>query len=223
LRENISSKGANSYYYAHSRPTNVPANAKTIRGDGIISGGPPQKIEPPGSAVVSDDNTDDEVEALRQEVEDLRLKLRANKPGGVPSRVVHVAKYSFCDDGPKVKIYVELEATLLTAREKCRSPPSLMTGTGGIWSNFTASSAEVHVITMCRKPFWAPNDDAVIKHILKLEPLVHDITPGRCACKVVEEKGRIVLSLRKADPEKIWRQVTTQVMKKAPTEPDLDT
>jgi hypothetical protein len=198
----------------------MPANAKIIRGKGIISGGPPRKIE---AGPISDAPcTADEIASLRQEVEDLRVRLRSIRSGGVPSRVVHVTKYSFSDDGLRVKIYVHFDQTLLDFREKTKLPPSLITGTAGIWSHFTASSAEVHVMTMVRKPFWAANDDAVVKHVLKLDMLVHEIIPSKCSCKVVAEKGRLVLSLRKADPKRPWQQVTQTRPPEPPEDPNGD-
>ncbi len=41
LRESIKQYGSNSYYYAHSRPMDVPADAIVRGGDGVVTGGQP--------------------------------------------------------------------------------------------------------------------------------------------------------------------------------------
>uniref|UniRef100_A0A7S3UK11 Uncharacterized protein n=1 Tax=Oxyrrhis marina TaxID=2969 RepID=A0A7S3UK11_OXYMA len=78
LRANIKEKGANSYYYAHAKPPEIPAHAKVVSGPGLITGGPPELIS-------RDESID--------------------KPAGKPR--ITVTKFSWLDDGDKVKIYVE--------------------------------------------------------------------------------------------------------------------
>jgi hypothetical protein len=51
LRANQQNKGQNSYYYAHTRAYEVPADAKVVEGPGLITGGPPVKLESVDAAV----------------------------------------------------------------------------------------------------------------------------------------------------------------------------
>mmetsp|Transcript_93603 Transcript_93603/g.166538 ORF Transcript_93603/g.166538 Transcript_93603/m.166538 type:complete len:187 (-) Transcript_93603:21-581(-) len=78
LRQNIETKGENAYYYAHSRKFEVPADAKVISGPGLVTGGPPVKLEAEAAILASERRT----EAIRN--------------------------FSWADDGAKVKVYLQL-------------------------------------------------------------------------------------------------------------------
>jgi hypothetical protein len=45
LKHNQETKGTNSYYYAHTRSFEVPADAKVVSGPGLITGGTPVLLE----------------------------------------------------------------------------------------------------------------------------------------------------------------------------------
>ena len=79
LENSINSYGSNSYYYAHSKSKEffVPEHATVVSGPGIITGGTPVKIATGEPVLVSG--------RVRRKIE----------------------KYSWCDEGDKVRIYVD--------------------------------------------------------------------------------------------------------------------
>eukprot|EP00439_Symbiodinium_sp_Y106_P069706 s2740_g12.t1 len=85
LRQNIQSKGENAYYYAHNRKFEVPPEARVISGPGLVTGGPPVKLEV--EAGQSEQSSERQVHALRN--------------------------FSWTDDGTKVKVYVQLPPDVL--------------------------------------------------------------------------------------------------------------
>mmetsp|Transcript_80745 Transcript_80745/g.127547 ORF Transcript_80745/g.127547 Transcript_80745/m.127547 type:complete len:193 (+) Transcript_80745:30-608(+) len=88
LRENIQKKGENAYYYAHNRKFEIPPDAKVISGPGLVTGGPPVKLD---------------IEANGSPAE---------------KRVEAIRSFSWTDDGGKVKIYLQLpEGTLQDASQ----------------------------------------------------------------------------------------------------------
>ncbi|CAJ1444795.1 unnamed protein product, partial [Effrenium voratum] len=88
LRENIQKKGENAYYYAHNRKFEVPADAKVISGPGLVTGGPPVKLDIEANAP----SADKPLEAIRN--------------------------FSWTDDGGKVKVYLQLpDGTLQDASQ----------------------------------------------------------------------------------------------------------
>lgn len=79
LRDNIESKGANAYYHAHSRKFEIPEDAKIVSGPGLVTGGPPVKLESEEQVVKEAD------------------------------RVINIKQYSWADCGAKVKVYVPMD------------------------------------------------------------------------------------------------------------------
>jgi len=79
LRENIENKGANAYYHAHGRKFEIPEDAKIISGPGLVTGGPPEKLESDAQLLKEDD------------------------------RIINIKQYSWADCGAKVKVYIPMD------------------------------------------------------------------------------------------------------------------
>ena len=77
LRDSIKTYGSNSYYYAHSRKIEIPADAIKVEGEGLVTGGNPVLLK---------------VGAVNEQV----------KPVGK-----RLTFYSWADSGESVKIYIE--------------------------------------------------------------------------------------------------------------------
>lgn len=88
LRESIKQYGNNSYYYAHSRPIEIPSNAIIREGDGVVTGGQPVLLA----------RSSDSAASLAK-----------------PKR--KITAFSWLDDNEKVKIYVEDAEWLRRASE----------------------------------------------------------------------------------------------------------
>ena len=113
LAANNELKGSNSYYYAHASSNTwaVPADARTIEGEGLThTGAGPRRLDgaPADDAAADDDATDAVVEGLRQEISRLRARL------GPSTRVdsAQIKNYSFSDGEDSVKVYVRRAAFL---------------------------------------------------------------------------------------------------------------
>jgi len=90
LWQNIAEKGHNAYYFAHNRHFEVPANAKIRSGPGLVTGGPPVKIDSEGASL------NDAKEALP------------------------IKDYSWAESGAsKVKVYVTFSQEALGDKELC--------------------------------------------------------------------------------------------------------
>jgi hypothetical protein len=83
LQANIKAKGDQSYYYAHARKYEEDESAIKLEGDGIITGGPPVLIHRSDSSVFAG--------------------MRSEK----------ITRYSWFDDGPKVKLILEFDFEVL--------------------------------------------------------------------------------------------------------------
>lgn len=79
LRENIQNKGANAYYHAHGRHFEIPKDAKIVSGPGLVTGGPPEKLQCEGELLKEND------------------------------RIINIKQYSWADCGAKVKVYIPME------------------------------------------------------------------------------------------------------------------
>merc|ERR1719191_1552139 len=78
LHQNIAQKGAHAYYFAHNRHFEIPEDCKIISGPGLVTGGPPERIEAEESAPIAT----------------------------VEERTIWVKDYSWADASSKVKIYI---------------------------------------------------------------------------------------------------------------------
>jgi len=77
LRESIKTYGSNSYYYAHSRKIDIPADAIRVEGDGLVTGGMP-----------------------------VLLKV-GDVPTFTAAATKRLTAYAWADSGETVKIYIE--------------------------------------------------------------------------------------------------------------------
>ncbi|CAK9094376.1 DNA topoisomerase 2 [Durusdinium trenchii] len=77
LRQNISQKGENAYYFAHNRHFEIPEDAKIISGPGLVTGGSPERIK------------EDCAELIKEE------------------RIEWIKDYAWADAGTKVKVYID--------------------------------------------------------------------------------------------------------------------
>ena len=89
LRDSIKTYGSNSYYYAHSRKIEIPADAIRVEGDGLVTGGMPVLLK------VGDAPT--------------------TTAGIVTKRLT---AYSWSDSGETVKIYIEDSDWLASAEAR---------------------------------------------------------------------------------------------------------
>lgn len=79
LEASIQQKGERSYYYAHKKREFTTENAIVLEGNGIITGGPPQLLGTQDSGSFSE------------------------------TRFDKITRYSWYEDGGKVKIIIELD------------------------------------------------------------------------------------------------------------------
>merc|ERR1712187_911997 len=87
LRQNLSQKGDNAYYFAHGRHFEIPEDAKIISGPGLVTGGPPELLEKTDTLLKEND------------------------------KVIQIKEYSWADGGAKVKIYISCEGFSDTLRD----------------------------------------------------------------------------------------------------------
>jgi len=85
LQEDLDRKGTNAYYHAHNRDYVVPDDAKVVRGEGLVNGGPPVLLEVGAETTTEDDRT------------------------------MWLKDYSWSDSGKKVKVYVPIAEGVLPA------------------------------------------------------------------------------------------------------------
>ena len=178
------------YYYAHAaKAWEVPEDAKTISGEGLThTGQGPRRLD--GDAATADDAPDDQsMEGLRQEVARLRARLadkRVRRPETVPLK-----KYAFADGGETCKIYIEFAAGELRARRTGEDGSARHCLDAGVVASFERRRVRVVVVVPD-----AAGDDSRREFAVNL---ACDIVPKHCSYKVVPEKNRVVVSLRKAE------------------------
>ena len=179
------------YYYAHAaKAWEVPEDAKTIRGEGLThTGQGPRRLD--GAAATAGDAPDDEsMEGLRQELARLRARLadaaRVRRPETSPLK-----KYAFADGEETCKIYIEFAAGELRARRTEEDGSARHCLDAGVVASFERRRVRVVVVVPT-----AEGDDSRREFAVNL---ACDIVPKHCSYKVVPEKHRVVVSLRKAE------------------------
>ena len=179
------------YYYAHAaKAWEVPEDAKTISGEGLThTGQGPRRLD--GAAATADDAPDGEsMEGLRQEVARLRARLadaaRVRRPEAVPLK-----KYAFADGEETCKIYIEFAAGELRSRRTEEDGSARHCLDAGVVASFERRRVRVVVVVPD-----AAGDDSRREFAVNL---ACDIVPKHCSYKVVAEKNRVVVSLRKAE------------------------
>ena len=179
------------YYYAHAaKAWEVPEDAKTIRGEGLThTGQGPRRLD--GAAATAGDAPDDEsMEGLRQELARLRARLadaaRVRRPETSPLK-----KYAFADGEETCKIYIEFAAGELRARRTDEDGSARHCLDAGVVASFERRRVRVVVVVPD-----AAGEDSRREFAVNL---ACDIVPKHCSYKVVPEKHRVVVSLRKAE------------------------
>ncbi|OLP86475.1 DNA topoisomerase 2-beta [Symbiodinium microadriaticum] len=80
LHQNISEKGENAYYFAHSRKFEIPEDAKIIAGPGLVTGGPPELLQDGGAELIKEEE-----------------------------KILWIKDYAWAEAGGKVKVYVDCD------------------------------------------------------------------------------------------------------------------
>ena len=177
------------YYYAHAaKAWEVPEDAKTISGEGLThTGQGPRRLD--GAAATADTPDGASMEGLRQEVARLRARLadkRIRRPETSPLK-----KYAFADGEETCKIYIEFAAGELRARRTEEDGSARHCLDAGVVASFERRRVRVVVVVPD-----AAGDDSRREFAVNL---ACDIVPKHCSYKVVAEKNRVVVSLRKAE------------------------
>lgn len=202
LGQNRAKKGDQSYYYAHGENWNVPQNAKVLSGPGLVTGGPPRKIEPAtGHELGGSDEDAAAAEALaelRSQIVRLEKELIDARGGGVG----RISKYSWVDEEAKVKVYLEGIPALGQSNVE-RPSGAILHAESGVTVEFSVRACEVQVFTpMVEDSLAAP------RRLAASLTFPHDVVPARCSYRVDREKGKITLVLRKKTETKTWSKVT---------------
>jgi hypothetical protein len=176
------------YYYAHAaKAWEVPEDAKTISGEGLThTGQGPRRLD--GDAA-TEPPAADSVDALQAEMARLRARL-ANTRGRRPE-TSPLKKYAFADGEATCKIYIEFAAGELRARRTEEDGSARHCLDAGVVASFERRRVRVVVVVPD-----AAGDDSRREFAVNL---ACDIVPKHCSYKVVPEKHRVVVSLRKAE------------------------
>ena len=153
LRNSIETYGSNSYYYAHQKSKEfvVPSDAIVVEGPGIITGGAPVKISE-GTPLQSS-----------------------------PSRIrKRIEKYAWCDEGDKVRIYID-DSNIL---------PLISESQEAVSCSFDKQSMNLEVIESSSALF-----------ALDIQELNEEIDPLESQYRVSLGK-RITVTLKKKDDKK---------------------
>ena len=177
------------YYYAHAaKAWEVPEDAKTISGEGLThTGQGPRRLD---GAAATEPPAADLVDALQAEMARLRARLadaaRVRRPETVPLK-----KYAFADGEATCKIYIDFAAGELRARRTEEDGSARHCLDAGVVASFERRRVRVVVVVPN-----AEGDDSRQEFAVNL---ACDIVPKHCSYKVVAEKNRVVVSLRKAE------------------------
>ena len=176
------------YYYAHAaKAWEVPEDAKTISGEGLThTGQGPRRLD--GDAA-TEPSAADSVDALQAEMARLRARLaeaRVRRPETSPLK-----KYAFADGEGTCKVYIEFGAGELRARRTDEDGAARHCLDAGVVASFERRRVRVVVVVPN-----AEGDDSRREFAVNL---ACDIVPKHCSYKVVAEKNRVVVSLRKAE------------------------
>ena len=177
------------YYYAHAaKAWEVPEDAKTISGEGLThTGQGPRRLD--GDAATAPPAADS-VDALQAEMARLRARLadaaRVRRPETLPLK-----KYAFADGEATCKIYIDFAAGQLRARRTEEDGSARHCLDAGVVASFERRRVRVVVVVPD-----AAGDDSRREFAVNL---ACDIVPKHCSYKVVAEKNRVVVSLRKAE------------------------
>ena len=148
----------------------------------------PRRLD--GAAATAGDAPDDaSMEGLRQEVARLRARLadaRVRRPETSPLK-----KYAFADGEETCKIYIDFAAGELRARRTEGDGSARHCLDAGVVASFERRRVRVVVVVPN-----AAGDDSRREFAVNL---ACDIVPKHCSYKVVAEKNRVVVSLRKAE------------------------
>ena len=177
------------YYYAHAaKAWEVPEDAKTISGEGLThTGQGPRRLD---GAAATEPPAADSVDALNAEIARLRARLAdaalIRRPETSPLK-----KYAFADGEETCKIYIEFGAGELRARRTEEDGATRHCLDAGVVASFERRRVRVVVVVPN-----AEGDDSRREFAVNL---ACDIVPKHCSYKVVPEKHRVVVSLRKAE------------------------
>ena len=177
------------YYYAHAaKAWEVPEDAKTISGEGLThTGQGPRRLD--GDAA-TEPPAADSVDALQAEMARLRARLadaaRVRRPETLPLK-----KYAFADGEETCKIYIEFASGELRSRRTEEDGSSRNCLDAGVVASFERRRVKIVVVTPATS-----GDDVRQEFAVSL---ACDIVPKHCSYKVVPEKHRVVVSLRKAE------------------------
>ena len=177
------------YYYAHAaKAWEVPEDAKTISGEGLThTGQGPRRLD---GAAATEPPAADLVDALQAEMARLRARLadaaRVRRPETLPLK-----KYAFADGEETCKIYIEFAAGELRSRRTEEDGSARHCLDAGVVASFERRRVRVVVVVPD-----AAGDDSRREFAVNL---ACDIVPKHCSYKVVAEKNRVVVSLRKAE------------------------
>lgn len=206
LGQNRKTKGDQSYYYAHGENWNVPQDAKVRSGPGLVTGGPPRKIEPAtgqelgggGSGSDEDAAANEAMAELRNQIAKLEKELIDARGGGVG----RISKYSWVDEEAKVKVYLEVGPALGQSNVE-RPDNAVLHAESGVTVQFSGRACEVNVFTpVTEDPMAAP------RRLAASVTTPHEVLPAKCTYRVDREKGKITLVFRKRTETKAWSKVT---------------
>uniref|UniRef100_A0A7S0ATN5 Uncharacterized protein n=1 Tax=Pyrodinium bahamense TaxID=73915 RepID=A0A7S0ATN5_9DINO len=136
----------------------------------------------------------------------LRARILALESDLAQQRPQSITTFSFIDDGPKCKLYVELGSEVLG--KKASDDDSMSSAEAAASVAFLRRTCELHV--------YCPSASGEIaRHYTAAFALESDIVPDKCAWRVDRSSGRVTIVLMKKDGERVWSRITPQDMGRA--------